>query len=297
MRVHRLLTSLVVIALLGVSACGDDDTSDDGATTTTEAPADEADTSGDEGAAGEDDGEDPAGEDVAGEDADDRLVILVTNDDGIGAPGIDAMVTALETLDAELIVVAPVDNQSGSSDNTTEGAVDWDDAETASGFEAIAVQGTPADSVNVALDELGIEPDLVVSGINDVHNIGPLVPISGTVGAARTALRRGIPAVAVSTGMEEGADFESAARVALDWLEENLDELQTDFVANINTPNCVAGEMKDELVEVPVAEALVPGENDDPFASDCTQELEDPPDDTTALDAGYPSLSMVPADL
>jgi hypothetical protein len=102
--------------------------------------------------------------------------------------------------------------------------------------------------------------------------------------------------VAVSTGMEESSGFEIAATVALDWLDANLDDLPADAVVNINTPNCIAGEVG-ELVEVPVADALVPGDDGDPFTSDCTQELEDPPDDTTAIDAGHPTLSLVPAEL
>ena len=89
------------------------------------------------------------------------LTILVTTDDGIGAPGIDSLVTTLSTLDdVELIIVAPAENQSGSSDTTTDGAVTSAPGTTASGVEGTAVAGTPADAVIVALDELGIEPDL-----------------------------------------------------------------------------------------------------------------------------------------
>ena len=129
----------------------------------------------------------------------DALTILVTNDDGIGAPGIDALVNALQALDdVEIVIVAPAENQSGSSDKTTDGPVASAPGATASGVEGTAVSGFPADSVNVALDELGIEPDLVVSGVNEGQNIANLAPISGTLGAARTALRRGVPAVAAS---------------------------------------------------------------------------------------------------
>ena len=123
----------------------------------------------------------------------DRLTVLVTNDDGIGAPGIDALVTALSAVDGlDIVVVAPAANQSGTSDKTTPGGASHADATTISGVAGTAVDGFPADSVNVALDELGITPDLVVSGINKGQNTGNLAYASGTVGAARTAARRGI---------------------------------------------------------------------------------------------------------
>jgi 5'-nucleotidase len=289
MRARALLPIVLVLALV---ACGDDDGGDangDAATSTTTEASEtttEAETT-----------TEPPGTTTTTEpepDEDEPLLVLVTNDDGIGAPGIDAMVEALVTTDAELVIVAPAENQSGSSDTRTDGEVTWGESETASGVEATAVDGTPADSVLVALDELGIEPDLVVSGINDVFNVGPLVPISGTVGAARTALRRGIPAVAISTGMEEDADFATAAQVVLDWIDENAANLQTDFVVNINTPNCTAGEMKD-VIEVPVGADLA--DDDDPFSTDCTVDAPEPETDALAIEAGYAALSLVPADL
>jgi hypothetical protein len=85
------------------------------------------------------------------------LTILVTNDDGIGAPGIDALVTALSALpDVEIVVVAPAENQSGSSDKTTDGEVTATAGATTSGVAGTAVAGFPADSVIYALDVLGV---------------------------------------------------------------------------------------------------------------------------------------------
>ena len=130
------------------------------------------------------------------------LDILVTNDDGYAAPGIDALVERLRALPGvKLTVVAPATNQSGTSDRTTPGpvsALTATEVTTASGYAATAVAGFPADSVNYALDVLKLSPDLVVSGSNAGQNLGVVAPISGTVGAARTAVRRGVPGVAVS---------------------------------------------------------------------------------------------------
>lgn len=124
------------------------------------------------------------------------LTILVTNDDGIGAPGIDSLVnTLLQLENVDIKVVAPAENQSGSSDKTTDGEVVWENSSTVSGVSAIAVFGFPADSVRVALEELDIVPDLVVSGVNQGQNVGPFAELSGTVGAARYAARAGFAAV------------------------------------------------------------------------------------------------------
>ncbi|MEY3361923.1 MAG: hypothetical protein RL531_1642 [Actinomycetota bacterium] len=120
-----------------------------------------------------------------------NLEILVTNDDGYAAPGIDALVERLRDLPGvEITVVAPATNQSGTSDRTTPGDVSALTAAkvaTTSGYPATAVTGFPADSVNYALDVLDLDPDLVVAGSNAGQNLGVVAPISGTVGAARTA--------------------------------------------------------------------------------------------------------------
>jgi len=135
------------------------------------------------------------------------LTILVTNDDGVTAPGINATVQALTALPhTKVTVVAPLTNQSGTGAKTTAGALTVTDATTASGYPAKAVAGYPADTIIWAIDDHGVaqRPDLVVSGINFGENIGPLASLSGTVGAAETALARGIPALAVSQGVDNG---------------------------------------------------------------------------------------------
>ena len=105
------------------------------------------------------------------------LTIMVTNDDGVAAPGIDTVVQGLRTLPhTEVTVVAPATNQSGTGGKTTTGTLATSPATTASGYPATAVQGYPADTVIWAVSDHGLSfrPDLVVSGINFGQNIGPL---------------------------------------------------------------------------------------------------------------------------
>jgi 5'-nucleotidase len=221
--------------------------------------------------------------------------ILLTNDDGIGAPGIDVMASALQALpDVRVVVVAPADDQTDTSDQTTDDELTWDDATTASGIEGTAVDGYPADAVLVAFEELGVEPNLVVSGVNEGHAVGPQVFASGAVGAARTATRDGVPSVVASAGAGDG-EAELAASLVVDWITANRDDLAgaTDGqVVNINVPSCTAGTAKD-LVEVDLATET--SDDVDPSQSDCSVEVsETPADDVSALANGYPTLTLVP---
>ncbi|MEQ1786999.1 MAG: 5'/3'-nucleotidase SurE [Acidimicrobiales bacterium] len=224
------------------------------------------------------------------------LLILVTNDDGIGAPGIDALVNGLLELDGvELEIVAPAENQSGSSDKTTEGGAPYAAGATASGVAGTAVQGFPADTIAVAIDELGLVPDLVVSGVNEGQNTGSLAYVSGTVGAARTAVRRGIPAIAGSAGLGEDADYATAVELMVAYIDEHRAELAeggASEVVSFNVPDCIAGSVK-EVLEVPLAAVIPEGVN--PFESDCSIEPATPPaDDVAAVAAGYVALTLVP---
>jgi len=226
------------------------------------------------------------------------LTILVTNDDGIGAPGIDSVVNQLIMLEnVDVRVVAPAENQSGSSDKTTEGELVWEDSSTVSGYSGVAVYGFPADAVNVALEQLNIVPDLVVSGINSGQNVGPLSAISGTVGAARTAARAGFPAVAASAGLLDSSDFDAASALVIAWIEENRSALlnksaTAETVTSFNVPECTAGSIR-ELVAVPLADAIPQGVNI--FFSDCSVEPDGAPtSDVDTIIKGFAAVTQVP---
>ncbi|MCU1387108.1 MAG: Survival protein SurE [Ilumatobacteraceae bacterium] len=224
------------------------------------------------------------------------LEVLVTNDDGYDAPGIDAVVEYLRTrTDVHVSVWAPLMNQSGAGDKSTIGSTPAvTDVMTKSGYPAKAVDGFPADSVNAALAS-GYQPDLVVSGSNLGQNYGPLTVISGTVGAAATAARQGIFAIAISQGFPaSGADFDFPSSVAV--LSAFLDAHIADYanrsgalLTSINVPTCPAGV------------ALLPTVSDVPLATgDNGRQLGAPTacdgnpataaDDIDAFDAGHPTV-------
>ncbi len=141
--------------------------------------------------------------------------ILVTNDDGVHAPGLWALVRALKPL-GEVIVSAPDRDRSGiGSALTLRGQIRAVKLlSRVDGVDAHAVDGTPGDAVLLGLNELAGGPvDLVVSGINHGNNGGEEIPLSGTVGAALHAHLNGIPALAVSTHTAEDADADLVGSV------------------------------------------------------------------------------------
>lgn len=244
-----------------------------------------------------------AGAAVAGEaEACGPLEIVVVNDDGVGSPALDLLaerLTADDRFEAEVTIVVPAGERSGTGDATTPGGAPHDEAATPGGAPARVVDGYPADAVAVALDDLALDPHLVVSGINLGQNVGPLVDVSGTIGAARTALRRGVPALAVSAGLAfDEAQFEAGADLAADWIAGSCDalagrEAPTDALASINVPACPPERMG-PLQEVPRAAALREGE--DVFTSTCDLADPAPADDVAAIRAGYPALTLVDAE-
>jgi 5'-nucleotidase len=267
-RSSKLALTVLCVAATALAACGDsggDDDSGSKSTTTTGPPP---------------------------------FQILVTNDDGYAAPGIDAIAAALiKEPDVEIAVVAPATNQSGISDTTTPGTLTTQPSTTLSGIPATSVAGTPADAVVVALDKLGVEPDLVVSGINFGQNPGPAVDTSGTIGAARTAVRRGIPALAVSQGLGEPPDYETGVARALEWFRANretLDAQKPTSVTSLNVPTCTTGTVGPTL-KVPTATDFA---GRDPSKSTCSGSPSATAtfaDDVDAFIHGYATLSDVPA--
>jgi 5'-nucleotidase len=228
------------------------------------------------------------------------LRILVTNDDGYNAPGIDAVVRGLTALpDTQVTVVAPATNESGSGGKTTAGTLTVTDGKTASGYPAKAVHGFPADTVRWAVDDHGVsaKPDVVVSGVNFGQNIGPLVDISGTVGAARAAASRGIPALAVSAGFPPAdvasPNFAQATKLTVAWITAHRAGLLAGsdsspvLLQNLNVPTCPGGAVRGE-VTVPV-DASAP--NSTLNNVNCTSTATNPTNDVQAFSEAFEPLS------
>lgn len=176
------------------------------------------------------------------------MIVLVTNDDGIGAEGLHALRRSLSEIDElDVRVIAPHTNRSGTARSITTRSPIWvEEIEFDDGTTGYATEGTPVDCVRFAdLGLIGERPDLIVSGINHGSNLGDDVTYSGTVAAALEGIVLGIPAVAVSqqaavNGMGYAGrefDFGLASRVAREVVRRVIDEaLPADTLININCP-------------------------------------------------------------
>jgi 5'-nucleotidase len=175
-----------------------------------------------------------------------ELTFLLTNDDGIMAPGLWAAARALHPL-GNVVVVAPDVNQSGRGTSLPpqrrlEVFSYPDVPDDLAGVSAHALSATPATCVQVGLSgALTRRPiHLVVSGVNDAHNLGRDVIYSGTVGAALTAHLRGVPALAASFGDGSGPDahWETATWAVQDVVRSMLDAVGgSPALLNLNIPN------------------------------------------------------------
>jgi 5'-nucleotidase len=163
------------------------------------------------------------------------LNILVSNDDGIHAPGLVALASALEVV-GEVNVVAPDREQSAVGHALT---LHRPLRVEPLGARRFAVNGTPTDCVNLAiLGILPVRPDVVVSGINSGSNLGDDVTYSGTVSAAMEGSLLGVPALAVSLlDAGEDADYGPAAREAVELTRLLLEERGSGVtLVNVNVP-------------------------------------------------------------
>jgi 5'-nucleotidase len=164
--------------------------------------------------------------------------VLLTNDDGITATGLNALRRALlELPDVELEVIAPDSNRSATGRAVTLRDPIWvEEVEFGDGTTGFATDGTPVDCVRFA--SLGLTdspPELIVSGINHGANLGDDITYSGTVAAALEGIMLGIPAIAVS--LASGHDFEPLARFVARMVDE-LDEvpMPNGTLLNVNGP-------------------------------------------------------------
>ena len=189
--------------------------------------------------------------------------ILLTNDDGIRAPGIEALHDALQGL-GEICTIAPATTQSATSHGVTfNEPLMCDEVEVHEGMRGIAVDGRPADCVKLALEALwpdrfgeGTRPDITISGMNSGANVGINVIYSGTVGAAVESAFIGVPAIAVSLHLGDRSNIcyrraAEIARVAIDRVLDSSDgKLDPHSVININVP-------RTETADAPMPEIKV----------------------------------------
>lgn len=163
--------------------------------------------------------------------------LLVSNDDGVDAPGIRVLAEALSAL-GEVTVVAPDRDRSGASNSLT---LDQPIRVLEAGERRFRVAGTPTDCVHLAITGLlEQEPDIVVSGINNAPNLGDDVIYSGTVAAAMEGRFLGLPAIAVSLCSREHrpTHFDTAARAAVAIVRRlAIDPLPADTILNVNVPD------------------------------------------------------------
>ncbi len=174
-----------------------------------------------------------------------RPHLLITNDDGIRAPGLLALKDACADV-GDVTVLAPNHNWSASGHvKTMHKPLRVSDVTLADGTSALSTTGAPSDAVALAFLGLVEEPiDLVVSGVNHGANLGHDVTYSGTVTAAMEAAISNVPAIAVSLNTREHASFEVAARFAASLAQKTLQHgLPEGVLLNVNVPPLPADEI------------------------------------------------------
>jgi len=171
--------------------------------------------------------------------------VLVSNDDGVDAPGIRHLAEALRLAGHEVTVVAPDRDRSGASNSLT---LDQPIRAVQRENNIWSVAGTPTDCVHLALSGmLESDPDIVLSGINNTSNLGDDVIYSGTVAAAMEGRCLGLPAIAISLASIDhlARHYESAARAAVEITARLLtDPLPADTILNVNVPDLAWDDIK-----------------------------------------------------
>ena len=167
------------------------------------------------------------------------FTILLANDDGFDAPGLQALITSLRTV-AQIVVAAPAVEQSGKGHGLTlRDPIFVSERKQQDGTSWFAIDAPPASCVRLAVESLlPRRPDLVISGINRGDNLGITVYHAGTLGAAREAAIVGLPAIAVSIRGDEGKDYKVAADFIRQLVVQLRDKqmLKPGLFLNVNVP-------------------------------------------------------------
>ena len=231
--------------------------------------------------------------------------VFVTNDDGVHAPGLVALATALVAASYDVTVGAPLDDRSGSGASIgaipLSDGIEYRDA-ILPGLEAVPAYGIdapPAVAVMAArLGAFGEPPDLIVSGINPGTNTGRAVLHSGTVGAALTAANFGAKGLAVSLDISEPMRWDTAAAFAVDataWLEGAPPRTVLSINAPGRAPESVVGVRVARLAAFGTVRATIAGNRDGRLELELTAtdaELE-ADTDTALVTAGYVAVSAL----
>lgn len=234
--------------------------------------------------------------------------VLITNDDGIGSPGLHALAAAAVRAGLSVVVAAPAAEASGSSSSITaaeeDGKISIEERqlEDLDGIEAFAVHGAPAFITMIATHgAFGPPPDIVLSGVNRGANVGRAILHSGTVGAALTAGindGRGL-AVSLDTGLNpDTIHWDTAAQLATGLLPF-LMEQDPGSVLNLNVPNSAGPNLPEYrtatltrfgIVQTTLAER---GQQHVRLAIADTAETPDPDSDAALLAAGFATVTAL----
>ena len=176
--------------------------------------------------------------------------VLVVNDDGIDAGGINALIEALTPL-ADVYVVAPADEQSGKSQSITfQRTITAEKRDIKGAAAAYAIDGTPADCAKWGIgffEREDLRLDYVVSGINHGYNTGLAAYYSGTISAAREAALNGFKSIALSAGSHMAEEFDYLLSM-LPMLFEMADKLSPGVILSVNVPNLPEDQIKGYMI-------------------------------------------------
>lgn len=170
--------------------------------------------------------------------------ILVTNDDGIHAPGLQLLFSKVQKLGSPVIIAPDRDNSAASHSLTMNRPLHLRELDE----DIYSIDGTPTDCVTIGIGKiLPKKPDLLISGINPGANLGDDVSYSGTVSAAIEATMLGIPSIAISLALsdDEPLHYETAADFAVKLAAIILEKgLPQDTLLNVNVPNTTADKIE-----------------------------------------------------